>query len=372
MTTLIATGERMQTSDFDYDLPSASIAQQPVEPRDRARMLVVERASGAVRHRRVSDLVSELAPDDLLVVNDTRVRPARLYGERSSGGSVELFLLEPAALPAEPSAWRALVRPARRLRAGEEIAVEGGRLRARMVAREAPADGSDERGPWTLCLWDPRAPGRAAEELLEEHGHPPLPPYIERSPGDAREAADRARYQTVYARSSGAVAAPTAGLHFTPELLERLAARGIPTTALTLHVGLGTFQPIQVEDLRAHRMHSEAFVLPEDAVAAIARCRARGGRVVAVGTTSARVLESCVDSRGMLTARRGTTDLFLRPGDRFRAVDALLTNFHLPRSTLLVLVSALLGRERVLALYRDAVAQGYRFYSYGDAMLILP
>ncbi len=368
----------MRLSDFDYVLPSERIAQEPVEPRDSARMLVFERQSGAVRHRLVRDLVEELAGGDLLVRNDTRVRPARLFARRATGGAVELLLLGPAVpsgLPSKDSAtWRALVRPAGRVAPGEILTVEGGLLSARLREREA-SDPGDPRGSpiWSLDLWDPREPGRGVEELLEAHGHTPLPPYIQRTRDkDPREPRDRERYQTVYARASGAIAAPTAGLHFTPELFERLAVRGVEHASLTLHVGLGTFQPLVAEDIREHRMHAEWFELGEPSVQAIRRARARGGRVVAVGTTCVRALESSLDDAGELVAGSGTTQIFLQPGHRFRTIDALLTNFHLPRSTLLVLVCAFAGRERMLELYADAIEAGYRFYSYGDAMLILP
>jgi S-adenosylmethionine:tRNA ribosyltransferase-isomerase len=368
----------MKLALFDYALPEERIAQEPAEPRDSARMLVLERGSGVVRHRFVRDLPDELAPGDLLVRNDTRVRRARLFARRASGGAVELLLLGPVegSLPRKGDGplWRALVRPAGKLVPGEVLAVEGGALRARVHEREAPEPGADGGSRvWTLELRDPERPERGVEELLEAHGHPPLPPYIRRARGkDPREAGDLERYQTVYAEKPGAVAAPTAGLHFTAELFERLAARGVEHTSLTLHVGLGTFQPVTAEDTDQHHMHAEWFEVGPESVRAVERARARGGKVVAVGTTCVRALESAVGDTGALVARSGGTRLFLQPGHRFRTVDGLLTNFHLPRSTLLVLVSAFAGRERVLALYMDAIERGYRFYSYGDAMLILP
>jgi S-adenosylmethionine:tRNA ribosyltransferase-isomerase len=361
---------RVKLADFDYDLPPRCIAQQPVEPRDAARLLHHEIAADRTAHRRVSDLPELLRAGDLVVVNDTRVRQARLLGTRASGGAVELLLLE--RVGGDASRWRVLAQPAKKLRAGDVLCLEGGSIEARCIERRRGADGALEP-TWIVELADPSARARDVEQLLEQHGRTPLPPYIARSAeldAEARDA-DRARYQTVYAREVGAVAAPTAGLHFTPALLERLALRGVELAQVTLHVGLGTFQPVQAEDPREHRMHSECYTLPAATVAAIERARARGGRVIAVGTTSARVLESCADADGTLRAGAGATDLFLYPGKRLRVVDALLTNFHLPRTTLLMLVSAFAGRERVLRLYREAIAEGYRFYSYGDAMLLV-
>ena len=354
----------MKTSAFDYRLPEERIAHEPVWPRDSARMLVHGIAAGETRHLRVRDLPDCLGPEDLLVVNDTRVRSARLLGKRRSGAAVELLLLERNAA----GAWQALVQPAARLKPGEEVELEGGALLARMLER-----GRDEAGlplaEWTLELFD-AAGAAAGEEAVAEFGRVPLPPYIRRSGSEARPA-DQRDYQTIFARELGAAAAPTAGLHFTAELLARLDRAGIERAALTLHVGAGTFRPVTAEDTDQHRMHSERFVLPAATVRAVARCRARSGRVVCVGTTPARVLESCV-SDGGLRPGRGSTDLFITPGFRFRALDAILTNFHLPRSTLLMLVSAFAGRERTLSLYREAIEHGYRFYSYGDAMLLLP
>ncbi len=347
----------MKVSDFDYELPAERIAQQPARPRDAARLLVHDPAGRGTEHRHVRDLDEILRAGDLLVVNDTRVRPARLCGQRATGGLVELLLLEAR----EDGRWRALARPAARLRAGEELELEGGRAIARPVER-----GSG--GEWIVELRD--SAGGDVEPLLERVGRMPLPPYIRRPRGvDPLRELDREDYQTVFARELGAVAAPTAGLHFTPELLERLERVGIERAALTLHVGEGTFRPVAVEDTDAHEMHAESYELPASTVDAVARCRERGGRVVAVGTTSVRVLETCARS-GELRAEVGDTRLFLTPGSSFRVVDVLLTNFHLPRSTLLMLVSAFVGRERMLALYAEAIERGYRFYSFGDAMLL--
>ena len=352
----------MRTEDFLYDLPPGAIAQEPAEPRDAARLLVHGVSEDRTRHDQVRGLVDELRAGDLLVVNDTRVLPARLFARRATGGRVELLFLGPAAGPG----WRAMVKPARKLSPGEELDVVGG-LVARTVAREG--DGA----VWTVELRDPDAPRTPIPALLERAGRMPLPPYIRRAAeGDPRDAADRERYQTVYATEPGAAAAPTAGLHFTPELLDALAARGVRRATVTLHVGLGTFLPVTAEEVEDHRMHAEVYEVPPAAVEAVRACRAAGGRVVAVGTTSVRALESSVDASGALVAGAGETRLFLKPGDRLRVIDGLMTNFHLPGSTLLMLVSALAGRERVLGLYEEAVREGYRFYSYGDAMLLLP
>jgi len=357
----------VKLADFDYELPPDLIAQQPAERRDAARLFVHSIARDASEHRGVRDLPELLRPADLLVLNDTRVRRARLHARRASGGRVELLLLEPEA---GGGAWRALARPSARLRAGEELELERASLRVHLLERLE--QGGAPSAQWRIAL---RAAASTepvdVEAALEQHGELPLPPYIERGgASDARAVVDRERYQTVYARSLGAVAAPTAGLHFTPELLAALAARGIASASLTLHVGLGTFQPVQAEDVREHAMHAERYELPQSTVDAIDACRARGGRVIAVGTTSCRVLESCAAADGTLRAGSGSTRLFLVPGSPLRVIDALLTNFHLPRSTLLMLVSAFAGRERVLRLYREAIERRYRFYSYGDAMLL--
>ena len=350
----------MQVSDFDYQLPEASIAQEPAEPRDAARLLVHWIGEDRTEHARVSELASYLAPGDLLVVNDTRVRPSRLLGQRSTGGAVELLLLEDRG----QERWRVLARPAAKLRPGEVLSLADGQIEATPLERL-------ERGAWIVRL-APRESGASLDELVERNARMPLPPYIRRErEGDPRTALDRERYQTVYARESGAVAAPTAGLHFTPALLERLEARGVERTAVTLHVGEGTFRPVEVERLDQHPMHAETARVGAPTVAAVEACRSRGGRVVAVGTTSVRSLESAVGPDGRLAPWAGETRLFLKPGDRFRVVDALMTNFHLPRSTLLMLVSAFAGRERTLRLYAEALERGYRFYSYGDAMLLI-
>lgn len=357
----------MKASDFDYELSESAIAQIPVEPRDAARLMVHHAPVDTTAHQRVSDLPDILRSGDLLVVNDTRVRPARLFGTRASGGQVELLLLAPEGPPAH---WRAFVRPAKRISIGDVITLEGGALRARAVSRTL--DDAGRPGAEWLFGMEHDTRFTSFDAALESAGHMPLPPYIRRArQGDAHEEQDRERYQTVFAACSGAVAAPTAGLHFTPDLIRRLGERGIEIAPVTLHVGVGTFQPMQTDDLSEHRMHAEEYVLTQSTVDAVLRTRARGGRVVAVGTTSARVLESCADEQGHLTAGAGSTRLFIAPGRPFRVIDGLMTNFHLPRSTLLVLVAALVGRERVLRLYAEAMERGYRFYSYGDAQLYL-
>ncbi len=343
----------MRVADFDYHLPPSCIAQTPAGQRDRSRLLVLHRRSGALEHRAFADLADYLCPEDCLVLNDTRVIPARLIGRRGSGGRVELLLLRRRA----GRTWEALARPGRRARPGSVVEFGEGELRA-TVTQVLP-DGV------RLVRLDHEGELRA---LLDRLGRTPLPPYVKR---DADRPEDRERYQTVYARYDGAVAAPTAGLHFTEELLARIRNVGVEVVFLTLHVGLGTFKPVEVEVVEEHQMHGEQFRLPPEAAAAINARRARGGRIAAVGTTVVRALESAAGPNGQIVAGEGTTDLFIRPGHQFRAVDVLVTNFHLPRSTLIMLVSAFAGRERVLAAYEEAIRRGYRFYSYGDAMLIV-
>lgn len=365
----------MKLDDFDYTLPPERIAAAPAAERDGARLLVHEIGAGRTQHLFVRDLPGVLAAGDLLVFNDTRVRAARLMARRpegpdGGGGRVECLLVE--RLDSRACLWRAMVRPAGRLRAGERLSLERGGPGLRALERLAGPDGRP--GPeWTLAVEAPPDWERSRVEAhLEAAGELPLPPYIARPGGPVP--ADRERYQTVFARETGAVAAPTAGLHFTPELLERLARGGVDRAFVTLHVGPGTFRPVTAEDPREHRMDSESFHLSPETADTWRRTRSKGGRVVAVGTTVVRTLESALapGEPADLRPGPGSTALYVLPGHRFRAVDALLTNFHLPKSTLLMLVSAFAGRERVLALYAEAVAEGYRFYSYGDAMLLLP
>jgi S-adenosylmethionine:tRNA ribosyltransferase-isomerase len=343
----------MHLDHFDYDLPPHLIAQEPAAVRDQARLLVVHRRDGSLSHHTFAGLPELLAPGDLLVLNDTRVLPARLLGRRArTGGKWEGLFLRTLT----GGTWEMLCQTGGQPVAGETIVVDPGPLALELVA----------------CLpgghWEVR-PSQAGTpaELLGRHGRVPLPPYIRKG---CAVLADHERYQTVYARQAGAVAAPTAGLHFTPAVFENLTQRGISWTFVTLHVGPGTFQPIQTAQIAEHRMHAEWGELPDAALKNIQACRARGGRVVAVGTTAVRVLETAA-AAGTPHAWSGETDLFIYPPYSFRAADALVTNFHLPRSTLLVLVSAFAGVELIRRAYQAAIEQAYRFYSYGDAMLIL-
>lgn len=337
---------------YDFELPEALIAQAPADRRDASRLLVVDRATGSLGDRTFADLPDFLREGDLLVVNDTRVFPARLRGTRPTGGAAELLLVEPRP----DGTWEALARPGRKLQPGATIAF-GDRLAAEIVGvlddgRRVVRFHTDEP------FWD----------ALDAVGEPPLPPYIRRENGISDT--DRERYQTVYARDRGSVAAPTAGLHFTPALFDRLRADGVETASVTLHVGYGTFEPVRVDDLRAHRVAPERAEIPEATAHAIAEAHTRGGRVIAVGTTTTRTLEAAADGRGGVEPGARIADLTITPGYSFRVIDGLITNFHLPQSSLLVLTATFAGRERAMAAYRHAVAEGYRFYSYGDAMLI--
>ncbi len=346
-------------ADFEYDLPPERIAQAPARPRDASRLMALDRATGAVSHHRFRDLPDLLCPDDLVVLNDTRVIPAALTARRETGGRIDGCFLRAR----EDGAWEVLLSGRGRLRQGETLAVVDAADRPHASIRlEARGDG----GAWTVRPTDPVE----ALALLEAAGRPPLPPYIRRDRADPRTATDRADYQTVYARQAGAVAAPTAGLHFTDRVLARLEGRGIERTAVTLHVGLGTFQPVRAARAGDHCMHAEWFEISAAAAEAVHRARGAGRRVVAVGTTTVRTLESAAEPDGTVRPGRAWTDLFIYPPHDFRVAGAMVTNFHLPRTTLLMMVSAFAGRERVLAAYREAVRAGYRFYSYGDAMLI--
>lgn len=340
----------MQVSDFQFELPESLIADRPPPERTASRLLCLNGRTGEVTDRRFSDIESLLRPGDLLVLNDTRVIPARLHGRKDTGGRVELLV---ERLLDEHRAL-AHVKASKAPRPGTALQLEGG-IEARVAGRDGALFELEFAGERPLL------------ELLEHHGHMPLPPYIRRP--DTEE--DRERYQTVFARNPGAVAAPTAGLHFDEGLLQRLADKGVGTAYVTLHVGAGTFQPVRVDRVEDHRMHREFIVVDGQTVDAVAAAREAGGRVVAVGTTVVRALESAARP-GRLAPFRGETDIFIYPGYRFRAVDALVTNFHLPGSSLIMLVSALAGREHVLAAYRHAVEQSYRFFSYGDAMFIDP
>ncbi|MCW5750291.1 MAG: tRNA preQ1(34) S-adenosylmethionine ribosyltransferase-isomerase QueA [Alphaproteobacteria bacterium] len=342
----------MKVAEFDFELPEELIALRPAEPRGAARLLVVRQE--ALEDRLVAELPALLTPGDLAVFNDTRVIPARLFGRRGAA-RVEILLHRERA----PGQWLAFARPAKRLKAGQRLDFAAG-FSAEIVTR-------GESGEVELRF--DRA-GQALSEALARHGETPLPPYIARR--RAVDARDRGDYQTVFAGREGAVAAPTAGLHFTPELLAALKTRGVGAAFVTLHVGAGTFLPVKAEDTAGHRMHAEWGEVPEVTAAAIASARAKGGRVLAVGTTSLRLLESAADGTGKVGPFRGETDIFITPGYRFRAVDLLFTNFHLPRSTLFMLVAAFSGLDRMRAAYAHAIAGRYRFYSYGDACLLYP
>ena len=338
----------MKLSDFMYDLPEARIAQTPVEPRDHSRLMVIHRDTGAIEHRHFYDIIDYLNPGDCLVINETKVIPARLYGERPTGGAVEVLLLKQLG----PKRWETLVRPGKKLKPGAEVLFGDGRLKCRVL------ETTDVGG--RIVEFECEGSFEAALDAL---GEMPLPPYIH------EKLQDRDRYQTVYAKQDGSAAAPTAGLHFTPGLMDRIRARGVDIVPVLLHVGLGTFRPVKVENIEEHEMHSEYFEVTREAADRVNAARARGGRIIAVGTTSVRTLESAADG-GRLVSKRGDTNIFIKPGYRFQLVDALITNFHLPGSTLIMLVSALWDRERILEAYKTAVENEYRFFSFGDAMLI--
>ena len=340
----------MKKSDFSFELPEELIAQTPLQRRDGSRLMHLDPRTGAIEHRHFYELPEYLREGDCLVVNDTRVLPARLLGTRKSGGSVELLLLRDLG----DGRWECLSRPGRKTKPGTELSFGSGELTATV---EAVADGGNRIVQFHyegIFL-----------EVLERLGKMPLPPYIK------EELQDAERYQTVYSRELGSAAAPTAGLHFTPELLDRIRAMGVTVCSITLHVGLGTFRPVKEEEIEDHAMHSEYCIIPQETADVINRTRERGGRVIAVGTTSCRTLESFAGEDGRLEAASGWTDIFIYPGYRFKCIDALVTNFHLPESTLIMLVSALAGREHVLHAYEVAVRERYRFFSFGDAMLIL-
>ena len=332
-----------------YDLPEELIAQTPVEPRDHSRMLVIPKDGSDIEHKHFYDLIDYLRPGDALVVNETRVIPARLLGERANGGPAEILLLKQVG----PKRWETLVKPGRRLKPGAQVTFGNGRLVAEIVS-DTDAGG---RVVDFICEG-------TLEAALDELGEMPLPPYIH------EKLEDRERYQTVYAKSQGSAAAPTAGLHFTPELMEKIRAKGVDIIPVLLHVGLGTFRPVKAEDVEDHVMHSEYYEVTEEAASRIAQVKQAGGRIIAVGTTSVRTLESASSAKGVLEAGSGWTNIFIKPGYEFKMVDALITNFHLPGSTLVMLVSALLGRERTLSVYEEAVRERYRFFSFGDACFI--
>ncbi|MBQ8129194.1 MAG: tRNA preQ1(34) S-adenosylmethionine ribosyltransferase-isomerase QueA [Clostridia bacterium] len=340
----------MKTSDFFYELPEELIAQTPAEPRDSSRLMVVHRDTGEIEHRVFRDVIDYLNPEDVLVVNHTRVIPARLYGAKEgSGGAIEFLLLRRLNL----TDWEVILKPGKKAKPGARFVFGNGELKAEIL--QVAEDG----GRTVRFFWE-----GVFEEVLERLGNMPLPPYIH------EKLQDPTRYQTVYAKVDGSAAAPTAGLHFTPELLEAIRGKGVDIVPVLLHVGLGTFRPVKEEDVENHHMHSEYYEVTEEQAQRINAARKRGGRVVCVGTTSVRTLETVCDENGVIRPGNGFTQIFIRPGVPVRAVDALITNFHLPGSTLLMLISALMGRETALAAYELAVKERYRFFSFGDAMLI--
>ena len=339
----------MKKSDFYYDLPEELIAQTPLQQRDASRLLVLDRESGAITHKHFYDLVDYLDSGDCLVLNDSRVLPARLLGTRSTGGAVEVVLLRDLG----DGKWECLTRPGKKTRPGAELSFGEGALTATVT--DAIEDGNKILQFHYEGIF---------LELLDKLGKMPLPPYIK------EELQDAERYQTVYSRNLGSAAAPTAGLHFTPELLDKIRARGVRVCFVTLHVGLGTFRPVKEEDIQDHVMHSEYCEIPEETAEIIRQTHQNGKRVIAVGTTTCRTLESFAAEDGTVQKSAGWTDIFIYPGYRFKCIDALVTNFHLPESTLVMLVSALAGREHILNAYQVAVKERYRFFSFGDAMMI--
>ncbi len=345
----------MRLTDFDYDLPPELVAQRPADRRDASRLMVLDRADGSLDEVAFPEISLFFREGDLLVLNDTRVIPARLLGVKESGGRIEIFLVK--RLMGEGQVWECLVRCSKKPRPGSIVSLPGG--------MEARIEGMDADGNWTVSF----SPDAGFEEWLENSGSMPLPPYIRRAAVDV----DRERYQTVFARVKGAVAAPTAGLHFTGELLDEIRGKGVEIATLTLHVGLGTFLPIRVDDPGEHRMHREFYSIP-DVTASAVNERKKGkvkGRVIALGTTTTRALEQAAAPDGTVSPGEGEADIFIYPGYSFKVIDALITNFHLPCSTLLMLVAAFAGREYVMRAYEDAVRRRFRFFSYGDAMIII-
>ena len=339
----------MKTSDFWYDLPEELIAQTPLEQRDTSRLLVLNKESGEVKHQHFYDVIDYLRPGDCLVMNDSRVLPARLLGHRPTGGAVEVLLLRDLG----DKKWECLCKPGRKMQVGHEVIFGDGELTATVVEVQETGNRVVEFHYEGIFL-----------EVLERLGKMPLPPYIK------AELQDQERYQTVYSREVGSAAAPTAGLHFTNELLEKIRDKGVKTAFVTLHVGLGTFRPVKAEDISEHHMHSELCMISQETADILNKTKAAGGRIICVGTTSCRTLESLVNEDGSFEAKSKWTEIFIFPGYQFKAMEGLITNFHLPESTLVMLVSAFAGRENVLRAYEEAVAQRYRFFSFGDAMYI--
>ncbi len=340
----------MKTSDFYYDLPEELIAQTPLEKRDTSRLLVLDRTTGKISHKHFYDILDYLNPGDCLVMNDSRVLPARLLGHRPTGGAVEVLLLRDLG----DKKWECLVKPGRKMQVGNEVIFGDGELTATVVEVQETGNRVVEFHYEGIFL-----------EVLERLGKMPLPPYIK------EELQDQERYQTVYSREIGSAAAPTAGLHWTTELLDKARAKGVKTAFVTLHVGLGTFRPVKAEEITDHHMHAELCMISEETAAVLNQTKAEGGRIICVGTTSCRTLESLVNGDGSFEARSKWTEIFIYPGYRFKAMEGLITNFHLPESTLVMLVSAFAGRENVLHAYEEAVKERYRFFSFGDAMCIL-
>ncbi len=341
----------MDVNDFDYYLPEELIAQDPLEDRSSSRLMVLNKETGEITHRHFRDIVEYFDPGDCLVINDTKVIPARLLGERvGTGAAIEVLLLTRKS----DKVWETLVRPGKKMKIGTEVSFGDGRLKGKVI------DIVDDGNRLIEFEYD-----GIFEEILDELGQMPLPPYI------THELEDKSRYNTVYAKNEGSAAAPTAGLHFTPELLREIEDMGVDIAHITLHVGLGTFRPVKSETVEDHHMHSEFYIVEESEAEKINSAKRNGGRIICVGTTSCRTLESAADDDGILKAGSGWTDIFIYPGYRFKILDALITNFHLPKSTLIMLVSALAGREHILAAYDEAVRERYRFFSFGDAMLIM-
>ncbi|MFH2045652.1 MAG: tRNA preQ1(34) S-adenosylmethionine ribosyltransferase-isomerase QueA [Pseudomonadota bacterium] len=350
-------------SDYDYELSEENIAQKPVSCRDASRLLVLDKKTGATSHHNFFEICDFITPEDIIVINNTKVIPGRLFGEKETGGKAEILILDFAGGITEQKesgsfTCECLVKTSKPPKKGSLI-LFADNLKAKVV-------NEIKNG---ICLLN-FSSSESFEDVLGQIGHMPLPPYIRRDKDGTRLSDDKISYQTVYASNKGAVAAPTAGLHFTKDLLDKIKSKGIKTAEITLHVGYGTFLPVRVNDIREHKMHSERFHIPQDAADAINKVREEGGKVIAVGTTSIRTLEYFCDNKGRVKAGSGQCDLFIYPGYSFKIVDSIITNFHLPRSTLLMLVSAFAGREKILAAYREAVQKGYRFYSYGDAMFI--
>ncbi len=340
----------MKTSDFYYDLPEELIAQEPLKKRDESRLMVLDKNNGEIKHKHFYDIVDMIKPGDALILNDTRVLPARLYGvKEGTGGAIEFLLLNKHSL----DTWEVILKPGRRAKPGARFVFGEGKLKAEIL------DVINDGNRLVKFEYD-----GVFENILDELGEMPLPPYI------TKKLEDKDRYQTVFAKHNGSAAAPTAGLHFTPELLDAVKAKGVNIGYVTLHVGLGTFRPVKADEITDHKMHSEFYVLPEETAQLINETKARGGRIISVGTTATRTLETAGLGGMPLKASSGWTDIFIYPGKKFNVIDALITNFHLPESTLIMLVSALAGKENVLNAYNEAVRERYRFFSFGDAMFI--